>query len=146
MPNGDPAAPLLIDTHVWFWVVEGVPDRLSAETLSEIDTAALAGRLLVSAISVWEISMLESRGRISFKRPLTEWVDLALHEPGVRLLDLSPEIAIESNRLPGAPHGDPADRILMASARVTGARLATCDAAILAYARTGHLAVLDARP
>jgi PIN domain nuclease of toxin-antitoxin system len=146
MPSGDRATPLLVDTHVWFWTVEGVPGKLSTETLSEIDTAAAAGRLLVSAITVWEISMLESRGRIVFKRPLKEWVDLALHEPGVRLLELTPEIAIESTRLPGAPHGDPADRILMAGARIAGARLATCDTAILAYARDGHVNVLDARP
>jgi PIN domain nuclease of toxin-antitoxin system len=65
--------------------------------------------------------------------------------PGVRLLELTPDIAIESTRLPGTPHGDPADRIMMASARLTGGRLATCDRGIIDYSTQGHLAVLDAR-
>ena len=70
----------------------------------------------------------------------------ALRAPGVTLLPLSPEIAVESTRLPGSPHGDPADRILVASARVAGARLATRDEGILRYAADGHVRVLDARP
>lgn len=145
MPIADRAVPLLLDTHVWFWVMEHAPDRLSSGALDEIDAAASNGLLFVSAISVWEIAMLEARNRIHVSHPLTEWVHEALHAPGVRLLELSPASAIESTRLPGSPHGDPADRILMASARVSGARLATCDTAILEYARSGYLTVLDAR-
>ena len=89
--------------------------------------------------------MLESRGRIRLSVPIVEWIERALRAPGVRLLELSPAIAIESTRLPGTPHGDPADRILMASARVSDARLVTCDTTILEYAGSGHLAVVDAR-
>ncbi len=90
--------------------------------------------------------MLEAKGRISLSRPVDDWVDAALHAPGIRLLPLSPEIAIASTRLPGAPHGDPADRILMASARHLGGRLATCDREILDYAAGGQLKVLDCVP
>lgn len=90
--------------------------------------------------------MLEARGRISLSRPVDEWVRAALRAPGARLLDLSPEISIESTRLPDEPHGDPADRILVASARVTGARLVTRDRSILGYAESGHLSALDSRP
>jgi len=138
--------PLVLDTHVWIWTVEGVPDAMSPAAVAEIEAASAAGALLVSAISAWEVAMLEARGRIALTRPLEEWVHAALRAPGVRLLPLEPEIAVESTRLPGTPHGDPADRILMASARVVGGRLATCDGGILRYAAEGHLLVLDARP
>lgn len=90
--------------------------------------------------------MLEAKGRISLAMPIEDWVRVALRAEGIRLLQLTPEIAIASSRLPGNTHGDPADRMLMASARIIGGQLVTCDQAILEYARSGHLAVLDARP
>lgn len=148
MPSpADPARDdLLLDTHIWVWLSEAELARITPAAVEEITVAAQEGRVLVSVMSVWEVAMLESRGRIHLSLPVVEWAARALHAPGIRLLDFLPEIAIESTRLPGTPHGDPADRILMASARVSGARLVTCDAAILAYAQTGYLAVLDARP
>lgn len=108
---------LILDTHVWIWMVEGDRTALSETAIEAIEEAARNGCVRVSAISVWEVAMLETRGRISRSRPLSEWVQSALHLPGVRLLPLGQEVAIESTRLPGGPHGDPSDRILMASAR-----------------------------
>jgi PIN domain nuclease of toxin-antitoxin system len=137
--------PLVLDTHVWIWVMEGDRRKLSRAAIEAISTAAHEGAVRVSAISVWELAMLDARGKISLSRPIDDWVKEALESPGVLLLPLSPEIAVESTRLPGSPHGDPADRILMASARVVGGRLATCDAGILRYGVAGHLAVLDGR-
>jgi len=90
--------------------------------------------------------MLEAKGRISLSRPVDDWVQAALHAPGVRLLPLSPEIAIGSTRLPGVPRGDPVDRILMASARHLGGQLATCDREILNYSKGGQLKVLSCIP
>ena len=145
MPRRDDPL-LLLDTHVWLWAAEGAADALSADALQAIEEASAGGRILVSAISVWEVAMLESRGRISLSRPVDEWVRTALRLPGVRLLELSPEIAVESTRLPGGFHGDPADRILAASARVAAARLATRDRALVAWAADGHLEVLDVAP
>jgi PIN domain nuclease of toxin-antitoxin system len=75
-----------------------------------------------------------------------DWVRLALQAPGTRLLPLEPEIAMESTRLPGSAHGDPADRMLIASTRVTGGRLATRDRRILEYAASGYVAALDMTP
>jgi PIN domain nuclease of toxin-antitoxin system len=138
--------PLVLDTHVWIWMVEGVREALSEAAIDAIEAAARDGAVRVSAISVWEVAMLEARGRISLSRPLEDWVRAALRASGVRLLPLAPEIAIASTRLPGDPRGDPADRMLMASARIAGGRLATCDRHIVDYSATGHLAVLDARP
>lgn len=90
--------------------------------------------------------MLEAKGRISLTRSLDEWVTAALRAPGTRLLELSPDIAVDSTRLPGTPPGDLADRILLASARSTGARLATCDGDLVEYGAAGHVAILDCRP
>lgn len=147
MPMPDRPGPLVVlDTHVWIWVVEGDRAALSADAIQAIERAAEAGAVRVSAISVWEVAMLEAKGRISLSRPVNDWVHAALHVPGVRLLPLSPEIAIESTRLPGAPHGDPADRILMASARHLGGQLATCDREILGYSAGGRLKVLNCMP
>lgn len=139
-------APLLLDTHVWLWVAQGARAELSAGALDEIEAASRRGDVLVSAISVWEVAMLESKGRISLSRPVEDWAAAALRAPGTRLLELSPEIAIQSTRLPGAVHSDPADRILLASARVAGGRLATRDRGIVAYGRAGHVGVLDVAP
>lgn len=127
-------------------MVEGDRTALSAPAIEAIERAARGGVVRVSAISVWEVAMLEAKGRINLARPVDDWVHAALHAPGLRLLPLSPEIAIESTRLPGTPHGDPADRILMASARHLGARLATCDRGILDYSAGGRLKVLDCSP
>jgi len=135
----------ILDTHVWIWMVEGDQKMLSRSGVQEIREAANAGLVRVSSISIWEVAMLEAKGRLSLSRPIDEWVRGALGAPGVRLEPISPEIAIESARLPGSRHGDPADRILMATARVLGGRLATCDSEIIDYSRLGHLNVLDSR-
>lgn len=140
------ASPLVLDTHVWLWAVSGDREALSAAAVEAIEAGAGAGGILIPAICVWEVAMLESRGRLALSRPVGEWVDAAFRAPGTGLLGLSPEIALESTRLPGSPHGDPADRMIIASARVTGARLATRDRAILEYAAAGHVGVLDATP
>jgi PIN domain nuclease of toxin-antitoxin system len=145
MPSRAPALTVL-DTHVWIWMVEGDRTLLSASAVQEIQRTADAGLVRVCPISVWEVAMLEARGRISVSRPIEEWVRAALRGPGVRLEPMSPEIAIESTRLPGSPRGDPADRILMASARVLGGRFATCDSGIITYAGSGYLSVLDCKP
>jgi PIN domain nuclease of toxin-antitoxin system len=137
---------IVLDTHVWLWVVEGDRSQLAPQATQEIDNASRRGDLLVSAISVWEVAMLEAKRRISLSHPVDNWVRSALRAPGCQLLPLTPEIAIESTRLPASAHGDPADRILIASSRVTGARLATRDRSILDYARGGHVATLDVAP
>lgn len=137
---------LLLDTHVWIWLMEGVRGQMSAGAVGEMREAGERGDILISAISVWEVAMLEAKGRISLSLPVDEWVRRALRAPGTRLLELTPEIAIESTRLPGAIHGDPADRILLASARATDGRLATRDEALLEYCSDGHARALDVTP
>lgn len=88
--------------------------------------------------------MLEAKGRLRFDRDCREWVRAALALPGIALAPFTPEIAVESTRLPGEFGGDPADRILVATARLLGARLATRDRRILDYGRTVSLALIRA--
>lgn len=87
----------------------------------------------VSAISCWEIAKLVQRGRLELPCSLREWFEQALGYPGVQLLELTPEIAIESTQLPGEFHRDPADQIIVATARLYGCPLVTSDSRILGY-------------
>ncbi len=87
----------------------------------------------VSAISCWEISKLAEYGRIELPLPLKKWFGDALSYPGLELIELTPEIAIESTRLPGDFHRDPADQIIVASARICDCVLVTSDRKIIKY-------------
>jgi len=87
----------------------------------------------VSAISCWEVAKLVERGRLALPHPLEEWFALALNYPGVRLLGLSPEVAAASTRLPGNFHRDPADQIIVATARLMYCSLVTSDRKLLSY-------------
>jgi len=146
MPRTEATSNLLVlDTHVWIWIMEGIKTELSAATIRLIEKSAADSALAISAISVWEVAMLEKKGRITLSRSIDEWTKAALTAPGIRLVDLSPEIAIESTRLPGEPHGDPADRIIIATARILGATLVTRDEKIVSYASDGHMRVRDSK-
>jgi PIN domain nuclease of toxin-antitoxin system len=94
----------------------------------------------VSVISCLEVARLVNYGRLILPRPLDEWIDIALHYPHIKLLDLTPRIAIESTRLPGSFHKDPCDRIIVATARDLDWALATEDREICAYA---HVKLVD---
>lgn len=145
MAKTDRAGLVLLDTHVWVWYVEGDRARFSPRIEPIVEAAVERGAVLVSAISVWEVAQLDALRRLELALEVRTWVARALAFPGVRLKGISPAIAIESTRLPGAPHRDPADRMLIATARLTGAALVTCDTRVLAYAAHGHVSVIDAR-
>lgn len=135
MSNG-----LLLDTHVWIWLNNGSPE-LKPAVIREIDHAAENGELFISAISVWEIATLVSKKRILLRTSIQEWVDQALSQPGVELISLSPTIAIESTALPDGLNADPADRIIVATARIKSLTLMTRDDNMQQYAKTGFVIV-----
>ena len=145
MAKTDGVGPVLLDTHVWVWYVEGDRARFSSRIESVVEAAAERGAVMVSTISVWEVAQLDALRRLQLALDVRTWVARALALPGVPLKGFSPSVAIESTRLPGSPHRDPADRILIATARLTGAALVTCDARVIAYAKHGHVRVIDAR-
>ena len=89
--------------------------------------------LEVSAISCWEVAKLVQYGRLELACPLEEWMEQALAYSGVHLLELTPRIATESTKLPGSFHRDPADQIIVATARIYDIPLLTVDSRILQY-------------
>jgi PIN domain nuclease of toxin-antitoxin system len=131
--------PLLIDTHYWIWLQAGNSDRLTSPDLDLIDSASTQGNLYLSVMSVWEVDILESKRRIRLYTSCAQWVEEALAIPGLTLAPITPAIAIESTRLPGIFHGDPADCIIVTTARALHARLLTSDKNIRAYARRRHV-------
>jgi len=119
----------LIDTHILLrW--HGDRDQLSREQRNVITAAGANSPLEVSDISLWEVAMLYSLGRVRLTIPLREWLDKAVAAPLVRRHGISPAVAAELASLPGSFHRDPADRILVATARVLGATLLTRDTRI----------------
>jgi len=122
---------IVLDTHVWVWWVHG-DERLTGTQVETIKANEM-DIIGVSAISCWEIAKLVEHGRLELPYALVEWFEQALSYPGIRLLELTPEIAIESTQLPGEFHRDPADQIIVATARVHGCPLVTSDSKILKY-------------
>jgi PIN domain nuclease of toxin-antitoxin system len=109
-----------------------------------IDEASIDGRLRVSIITFWEIALLASRNRLQLGKPAAAWIAESLVPPGPRVEPLNERIAIEAGELPGGFRSDPADQIIVATARITRATLMTRDRRILAYAEAGHLKALAA--
>jgi PIN domain nuclease of toxin-antitoxin system len=137
--------PILLDTHIWVWLMDGSAKQIGPTCRRTLEKAAVESSLLVSVMSLWEIAMLDVKARIQLSLDIRAWVDKALTAPGARLQSVTPAIAVDSTRLPSGLHGDPVDRILVATARRVGASLATRDRRILEYARSGHLQVIDAQ-
>jgi len=135
---------LLIDTHVLVRLTDG-NQKLGVRTRETIRSAYSQDRAVISAITPWEIALLVSKKRLTLDQDVLSWVHTALSVPGVRLIPLQPEIAIASTRLPWEMHPDPADRILVATARHLGATLVTADQALLDFSGKGHFRALDAR-
>jgi len=134
---------ILVDTHVLIWMMED-SGKLSPSALQAIRVAVADDSLLVSAITPWEIGLLAAKGRVRLLMDARSWIDRALAMPGVRLVPLSPRIAVDSSFLPWEAHPDPADRILIATARHLGAILMTADAQILHYGSQRLLRCLPA--
>lgn len=116
--------------------------RIDDDTLWEISEAAHDGRLHLSPISAWEIGVGVSKGRLSLPLAPLDFIERFIERMQVRLSPLSPAILIASSNLPGSIHGDPMDRILIATARALDLVLVTSDRPILTYARAGHLRAL----
>ncbi|HTG18147.1 MAG TPA: type II toxin-antitoxin system VapC family toxin [Blastocatellia bacterium] len=122
---------IVLDTHIWVWWVHGdaqLSDK-QARLLQENESTGLG----VSVISCWEVAKLVERGRLILPCPAADWFDQALAYPGMHLLDLTPLIALESTQLPPGFHRDPADQLIVATARILDAPLLTADRRILNY-------------
>ena len=138
-----PDTRLILDTHVFLWLMNG-ENELSSEAREIIEASIIDGSIAISAISLWEISMLHTRERIFLNQPCLAWIKRSLEAPGITLYPLTPEITVESTSLPGGFHGDPADRIIVATARVLGLPLLTRDQKILDYGKDDYLHCIKA--
>lgn len=122
---------IVIDTHIWVWWVQNDTTRLTVKYqkwLKENETNGIG----VSIVSCWEIAKLVEKGRLTLPLTIAEWMELALTYPGVRLLDLTLPIVIDSTQLAGF-HSDPFDQMIVATARYNDSSLLTADAKIIAY-------------
>ena len=135
---------VIFDTHVFLWYMFANP-RLSQKFQKSIQLIQQLHPIFVSPMSIWEIGLLAQRNRISLEMDCLEWIEQALTDPGFTLTPLSPQIAVLSSRLPGEVHGDPVDRILIATAFETHSVLVTCDEKILEYGKSQFISVHDPR-
>ena len=120
----------LLDTHILvYWFSE--TSSLTASESRIIDDASADSPLLLAGISLWEIATLYSLGRIALGFPLREWLERAAAPPLVRVVGITPAIAAATAALPQSFHRDPADRIIVATAQVSGATLLTRDRRII---------------
>ena len=122
---------IILDTHIWIWWVHDSPSL--PQEYKEIIQNHEASGLGISAISCWEVAKLVEYGRLQVPCSINEWMDSAINYPGIQMVPLSPEIAIESTKLPGAFHKDPADQIIVATSRVLAAPLLTLDEKLRSY-------------
>lgn len=122
---------IILDTHIWIWWTDENP-KLHNHDLEFLRATESEG-LGVSSFSIWEIGKLYEKHRVNFSVPLEDWFDKALSRPNIILLPASPKVIIDSIQLPGDFHKDPADQIIVATARVYDCLLITYDSKILEY-------------
>ncbi len=140
------AGPALIDTHVWIWYLDGAEGVMHAAARELLRQCVRREGLVVSDISVWEVGTKVCKGKLALMPSVEAWVERAARRPGFSFLPLDRQILLASTQLPGAPHGDPADRMLIASAALSGMALFTADPSIIDYARVqGGFSVCDVR-
>lgn len=129
---------VLVDTHIWIWWLTGQDDLPEPERTSLDQQAADGNPPLLSAISLWEAQMLASKGRLALSMPFSHWLMEACSPEVVQVVPIVPEVILCLDMLPAEFHGDPADRLVVASALSRGVPLHTHDKKI----RAAHVSPL----
>lgn len=122
---------IILDTHIWIWWVHDEA-RLTSEQLQTIHDNESQG-LGISAISCWEVAKLVEKKRLLLPIDLEQWFELAFSYPGVQVISISPEVAIQSTRFPVEFSQDPADQLIAATALVNNCPLVTSDSKLRDY-------------
>lgn len=141
--GGAPRA-VLLDTCAVIWLANGSP--MADAALAAIVQAGLADGIFVSPVSAWEVGLLARSTQpnpVRFLPDAKAWFTRVMAGPGIRATPLNADIAIDSSTLPGELHGDPADRLIIATARHLGMPVVTRDARIRAYAQDGHVRIIE---
>jgi len=131
---------VLLDTCAAIWIVKRMPLSVDSRKTIQKAYSANAG-VYVSPFTAWEVGMLVGKGRLTLTIPPDVWFNSLIEMPGIRLAPLTPQILLASSTLPGVPPGDPADRIIAATARAFAHTLITRDSKLLDYAQQGHIRV-----
>jgi PIN domain nuclease of toxin-antitoxin system len=130
---------LLFDTNAWIRLAE-CPEAISPKACQQIQGAT--GPAFLSVISIWEVCLKIRKGKLELSMPLDEWLTVMLRPSLVTVLNVDTTIARAANALPGDFHEDPADRLIVATARHRDLTLVTSDALIISYP---HVLTLDTR-
>lgn len=120
---------VLLDTHIWVWWLTRDANLLAREQQA-LNTKASRGELRLAAISLWEAQMLHAKRRLRLPASFAEWLRQAASPDVLAVLPLDADVALALDGLPRSFHGDPADRVIVATARAHALPLATRDAAI----------------
>lgn len=132
---------IIIDTHIFVWFMEGT-NNLSSKEIKLINKIINSSQIIISAISFWEIAMLEKLKKISISIPIKDWINKAISQKGIKIAGLDIDILIESVYLPGNFHKDPADRMIVATSRIKEIPLLTHDTRIIKYGQEGHVQLI----
>lgn len=124
---------IVLDTHTLLWWASGNTEQLSVAASQAIDGEIAAGRIMVSSISAWELAMLVAKGRVALSIDVGQWLSVVSQVEAVRFVPVDNDIAVKSIELPGQFHKDPADRIIVATARKLGGPIVTQDEKIRGY-------------
>jgi PIN domain nuclease of toxin-antitoxin system len=127
---------MVLDTHAWVWWVDDHP-RLNRAVRDRIDADS---DVRISAISMLEVATAAARGRLSLRPSVEHWLAVAQAAEQLRIEPLTDALCVQSTRLPGEFHRDPADRLIVALARQLDVQLVTADQKILSYPGVRSLA------
>ena len=134
---------IVIDTHALVWMIEGDP-QLGPRARTLIEDELDAADVVIAAITLWEAAMLVDKNRLALSRPIGVWFEAVMSTPGFVLAGITVAIGVDAGTLPGSIHGDPADRLIIATARAHGCPVLTSDGKILDYAKAGHVEAIFA--
>ena len=134
---------IVIDTHALVWMIEGEP-QLGERARALIEDELDADGVVIAPITVWEAAMLVDKNRLALSKPVGLWFSEVLAVPGFRLGELTVAIGVDAGTLPSDIHGDPADRLIIATARALSCPVLTSDGKVLDYAQGGHVEAIMA--
>jgi len=123
---------IVLDTHALIWWVTG-DSLLSKKAKTVINKEMVGGEIIISSITAWEVAMLVEREKIFLSMDVSRWLATVAEIDNVHFVPVDTEIALKSVDLPGTFHKDPADRMIVATARTLAAPLVTKDEKIRAY-------------
>ena len=126
---------LLLDTHVWIWLINGSGEIKNKNYLQIIEQYSRKDHVRISAISIWELGMLVAKKRLTLSKDVSLWVKESLKASSLAVESLSADILLESTQMDDSAHGDPADRMILTTAKHIKAAVMTADTQMIEYCK-----------